>query len=206
MDRRTALSAAIILATLCTPAAGQRRKSEPQGHQTGPDYIGFRLEEKIKSDVSDVSAAQRPTTQQAMEDFLRIQQISRLLLDMTRGSRPVALDLVAKAAADVNKRAQRLKSNLGLPKPPKSSDKSETPESPSPNLVKDQIEQLEESVKALVSNPMFQNIKAADRDLAKEASADLQKIIAKSRLLQQVAEQVGAAGGSQQAESVNKQL
>ena len=192
MDGRIPVSAIILLASFCAPAVGQQRKSAPQGPQTGSDYIGFRLEEKIKSDVSDVSAAPRPTAQQAMEDFLRIQQISRLLVDMTGAGKPLPLDLVAKAAGDVNKRAQRLKSTLRLPKPPKSPEKSES--TSTVGDIKEQIEQLDTSVKALVSNPMFQNVKAADRDLPIEASRDLQRVMEMSRLLQQSAEQGSASG------------
>jgi hypothetical protein len=194
MDVRIPISAAIILATVCAPALGQQRKRAPQGPQTGSDYIGFRLEEKIKSDVSDVNAAPRPTAQQAMEDFLRIQQISRLLVDIAGADKPLPLDLVAKAAADVNKRAQRLKALLRLPKPPKSSEEADTTPATTAEDIKEQIEKLGVGVKALVSNPMFQNVKAADRDLAAEASIDLQKVTEMSKVLQNAAEQVFASG------------
>ncbi|MCI0488720.1 MAG: hypothetical protein L0229_19190 [Blastocatellia bacterium] len=186
---------AVLMAVLASPVFAQSRANVPRGAETGPDAIGLRLENAIKESVGDTHIDKRPAAKQAQEDFLRIQQISRLLTEMSASeSGPIALDLVTKAAKDVNRRANRLKSILRLPKPPKQADTAEPAQASSIDGVKNQIEQLEASVAAFASNPMFRNTQAAGRNLSAEASVDLQKVIEASRALERSADQLSSAG------------
>ena len=182
---------ALLMALLAFPSFAQTRKTAPRTYETGRDAIGLRLEHAIKESVGDTEVNKRLATKQAMEDFLRIQQISRLLMDMSSSeSGRFSLDLVVRAAKDVNKRANRLRSSLRLPKPPKQEDKDSPDTADSIDIVKSHIELLEASVAAFVANPMFRNTRAADKDLPAEASASLQKVIEASQMLERSAGQV----------------
>lgn len=184
--------ASVILAP---PAAvfGQARRTVPRGSQTGNDAIGFRLEKVITEHVGDARVDRETATRQATEDFLRIQQISRLMMDMSQStSRPFSLDLVARAAADVKKRADRLRSNLGLPKPAKKQHEPDKDEALgatiTTDVVRDQIQQLDARVTAFVTDPMFQGTRPADKDHVGKVGENLQEVIEASHALHRSAD------------------
>ncbi len=186
----------VALLMVATTARGQSRVSSTPADDTGRDAVGFRMDHVTKETVGETNAPRSPSTKQAIEDFLELQKSNRHILDVSKAS-PLAFDQIIENAKEVNKRANRLKTSLNLPKPPKSTDQFKESDNPSIEEMKGQIEQLNQYVKAFVTNPMFRNLQAADKDLPSEASENLRNVIELSRALQKNADKLRHNGSQQ---------
>lgn len=183
--------ASILTMTLAVMA--QERSRGTVGEETGRDAAGFRKDSVTKETVGGMrSPASTPTTSKAVEDFMQIQKSNRQIQDIAK-SQPLGLEQIAGSAKEVNNRASRLKTSLTLPKPPKQEDKTEVTMAGTNDELLSQIKELDVNVKAFVTNPRFRQTRPADKDdspEAKNASANLQKIIELSQLIQRGAERL----------------
>ena len=177
--RTTSCCAAILAITLT--AAGQARRPDPIGDETGRDAVGFRKDGVTKESVGDRRApANTPTTKQAIEDFMQIQKVNRQIQDLAK-QKPLTLDGIAEAAKEVGVRAKRLKTSLSLPSAPKDSVKRGIEASASPDELLTWITDLDANIKAFVTNPIFRQLSDSDRNLPLEASVSLSKVITLSK-------------------------
>ena len=126
---------------------------------------------------------------QLQEDFTRLQIVNKDLVLTTSKSAAPDLKFVAKSAAEMNKRAERLMSNLALPDPP-------GPPRPAPEAAADSA-QLKKSITALgwliyrfAKNPIFKEGEVIDTQSAAKARGDLEEIIALSAQLKKSSEQL----------------
>jgi hypothetical protein len=114
---------------------------------------------------------------QIREDFMRIQVINDELVKSS--ARADALDpkLVAKSAAEIKKRAERLKYNLALPeteedvKPAKSEVGAEI------GLLKSSLSTLDKLITGFVTNSVFASADVVDAQSAIKARRDIEEII-----------------------------
>lgn len=129
--------------------------------------------------------------EQIREDFLRIQVIDRKLTHSISSSQLLDLELVAQAAADIKKRAQRLKKNLALPEvnvAPGQKQNAEEP--PAPERVRSSLVILSNLIDRFVSNPIFKESKLIDAKLSAQALEDIERIVAISSEVKKTSEKL----------------
>jgi hypothetical protein len=186
MISRTVFCSAAILVIAVT-GAGQERRPDPVGDLTGRDAVGFRKDGVTKESVGDRRApANTPTTKQAIEDFMQIQKANRQIQDIAQ-QKPLALEGIAAAAKDLSKRANRLKTSLLLPSPPKDAVQLRIGASESIDELLNRIKELDTNIKAFVTNPIFRQMTDPSRDLPLEAGVNLNKVIILSKVLEESA-------------------
>jgi hypothetical protein len=178
------ISCCVAILVIAVATAGQERRPDPVGDLTGRDAVGFRKDGVTKETVGDRRApANTPTTKQAIEDFIQIQKVNRQIQDMAQ-QKPLALEGIAAAAKDLSKTAQRLKTSLSLPSPPKEAVKTGIALPASTDELLNQVKELDMSIKAFVTNPIFRQLTDTSRDLPKEASVSLSNVITLSKVLE----------------------
>ncbi|MFL6208681.1 MAG: hypothetical protein ACJ74W_07495 [Pyrinomonadaceae bacterium] len=135
---------------------------------------------------------------QIKEDYVRIQVVNHDLAQATAHAAG-ALDLkaVAKCAAEIKKRAGRLKYNLVLPKP------GAVANGPEPTGT--EIEQLQSALSTLsdlivgfVNNPLFKEVNVVDVQSSFKARRDLEQIIALSEHVKKSSEKLDKAAQKSQ--------
>ena len=182
-----AISCCAVVLVIAVAAAAQVRRPDPVGDETGRDAVGFRKDSVTKESVGERRPpANSPTTKQATEDFMQIQKINRQIQDIAKQD-PLALEGIATAAKDLSTRANRLKSSLALPSPPKEVTKTGIAPSTSTDELLSRIKELDASIKGFVTNPIFRQVTDTTKDLSMEASVSLSKVIALSKVLEQSA-------------------
>lgn len=170
-------------------AAGQGRRPVPVGDETGRDAVGFRKDSVTKETLGDRrSPANTPTTKQAIEDFMQIQKINRQIQDTAR-RKPLAMEEIASGAKELSARANRLKTSLSLPSPPKDAKARIEPSASTDELLQ-RIEELDTNLKGFVKNPIFRQMTDSGRDLPMEASVSLRKVIALSKVVEESAKRL----------------
>jgi hypothetical protein len=129
---------------------------------------------------------------QIKEDYVRIQVVNHDLAQATAHAGALDLRVVAKLAAEIKKRAGRLKYNLVLPKP------EEVATGPEPTGT--EIEQLQSALSALselivgfVNNPLFKEVNVVDVQSSTKARRDLEQIIALSEHVKKSSEKLDKA-------------
>ena len=125
--------------------------------------------------------------EQLQEDFTHLQMVNKDLVLTTSKSPELDLKFVAKSAAEMNKRAERLMSNLALPEPPGGA-------RPKPEAMSDS-RQVKKSITALgwlvyrfAKNPTFREAEVLDTQSAAKARRELEEIIALSAELKRSSE------------------
>jgi hypothetical protein len=136
----------------------------------------------------DVTEEQNLRYEQSKEDFELLQVISsRLSETVNSGAGPDYLQ-IGKDAAEVKKRAARLKINLAFPEPAKDEKSKKRWEEFSTEEIKSAIGALDDLVKSFVSNPIFQQPRVLDVERSARAMRDLELIIKLSEQIQRRAE------------------
>ncbi len=113
----------------------------------------------------------------ASESFRDRKRIRALNLDLKRAVSPGgALDLnfLARSAAEINRRAKRLKSNLALPKPEQRTQKRSEAKL---DELRASIPILESAITDFVENPTLKNGRVLDAKLRTRAAGDLNEVI-----------------------------
>ena len=149
---------------------------------TGSDAYGFRKDKITKESIGERNNTPRsPSVKQTMEDFRQLQELNYKLRDQAKIS-PLALEEIAETAKKINSIAGKLKTNLALPK---AKDKTEIAPVESSDALVGQIAEINASVKAFVTNPIFRNTTDSKNDLPVDASVNLNKVIELSKALEQ---------------------
>jgi hypothetical protein len=135
------------------------------------------------------------------EDFETIQTAQASIVNAYTTSEKISYARIAEFAAEVNKKALRLKANLFPPlkdeksKEKKDEKKEEKPlaeEKPISKGVRELIVDLDNAVGAVVSSPMFQNLRVIDPKVAEKTKSDLETVIKLSDALKIEAEKSNA--------------
>lgn len=114
---------------------------------------------------------------QIREDFWHIQVVDKDIAQAVLSGVPLDPKFIAKSAADIKKRAGRLKVNLILPEPEKSTKLLQAEVEAKPEQLKSSLAALSGLIARFVHNPMFQNANTVGADLGAEARRDLEGII-----------------------------
>lgn len=166
-------------ANTCANGA-QTQREPPIGDLTGRDAVGFRKDKVTKESVGERSVVRPPDAKQTVEDFRQIQDLNYKIRRVSKDA-PIALDEVIDTANKMNIIANRLKSNLILPK---AKEKTELALADSVEALVRQIGEMDESVRAFVTNPLFRQSADTTKDFPMEASTNLAKVIALSKVVQ----------------------
>jgi hypothetical protein len=162
-----------------TPSAPQTRPGRPDPVQRELErQAEVKLIERALSEGRLQKVQRYPVTVLAeiKADFLGIQMADRKLVQATTSGNALDLPFVVRSTSEIRKLAKRLKKNLDLPP---------LPEPARPDIgVQAEMESIQVSLKALsrlidelVTNPMFEQAKLINPQLAARALWDLEAII-----------------------------
>lgn len=127
----------------------------------------------------------RPNLTKIREDYVQLQVTNNDLAARVASASEDSLDLkaVASAAAEIRKRAERLKENLALPDP-----EGEERRTPEPEELKPTLAALDQLILRFVRNPVFTSPKLVDLRHSAEAARDLERIIGLSGRVRKLCE------------------
>lgn len=203
--RRFILLTAIFILTLAAGLVAQV-PGPPGGMPTGSPR-DKAIEDKLRSDeIERVKRdAEKPTANRPDPEFPRIkedfEQIQLVNADVLQAQpRAAAPDYarLAEAAADVKKRAERLKASLfppGTDKQSKDKDKEQEKDADGSQDLSALLTELDNAITGFVSNPMFQNLRVVEPDSTAKARRDLTRVIKLSAKIKQAADNKRKGGG-----------
>jgi len=203
--------AALLLLCLLAPTAAFAQARDPQPHRpppaTTPNPIprapSLRERQMIMDEMSrEMGKGPAPRKSEELrmteiaEDYRGLQQVNnRMMAAVMRPGAAPDYKLIAGSAADIRRRAERLRENLALPAP------GEKPEGrPGPKPAEDAggmkaaLLALDRSIMSFVRSPLFKNTDVMDAEAATRAGRDLADVIERSRLAAKDAERLGKKG------------
>jgi len=119
----------------------------------------------------------RPSYQEVAEDFKQLQLSNYNLSQAAGRGEQLNYDRIRAEAAEVKKRASRLKASLLLPETNDDHDSDVGAETASPEGLTSSSASLDALVNSFVWNPVFQRPGVIDLELSAKASRDLEQII-----------------------------
>jgi hypothetical protein len=134
---------------------------------------------------------QLPSYQEVAEEFRQLQLRNQSLSQATGRGASLDYALIRAEAAEVKKRASRLKAYLRLPELGKDRKFEEGGQITSPEGLMSAAASLNALVKSFVWNPVFQRPGVVDLELSSKASHDLEGIIRLSEQIRRRAEGLG---------------
>jgi hypothetical protein len=179
--RRTAIlvlrivGAVALASTFTLHAFGQRgeRVHDRDSNERDLEQRIFNLGKLGKRSGGNRRRDPNLTPKQLQEDFTCIQVLNNSLVEaMSRGGETDD-QLVARSVSEIRMRAERLRDNLALPKPEKSTKQSWS----GPVGLKASIAMLDELIIGFAHNPAFREARADDAELSVRARRDLEAII-----------------------------
>ena len=177
------VAAVIGLGSIVVPVCGQSVPTPGTRGRTDP--VQREVQRRFESEAIESALAARPrrssdherqiTMAQIKEDFLQIQIINDDL-------KPQAdMKSVARSAAEINRRARRLKDNLSLPETSATSALRAAGTDNDPDQLRSLLSSLSNSINGFVENPVFESAKVIDARLSEQAGRDLRQIIELSK-------------------------
>jgi hypothetical protein len=168
-------SALSLSSTSQVPGQGIRTGS-PKDRSIEDKYRADEIERVRREAVKPQQRYHTTRFPQIKEDFERIQLInSDVLQAITLKAEPDYRRL-SEAAAEVKKRATRLRSNL-FPSEFRVESKQSEQRLKGPENLKSLLSELDKAITTFVHNPMFENTRVVNEEDSKKAQEDLEKII-----------------------------
>ena len=133
----------------------------------------------------------RPSYQQVAEDFQQLQLSNYNLAGSAEPGAKLDYGQITEEAAEVRRRASRLKATLALPSGKKDEKQKKDEEALTPEGVKAAITSLDALVKSFVWNPVFQKPDVLDAENSAKASRELEDILRLSEEIRRSAESLG---------------
>ena len=193
------VTALVIFLTIATPSlSAQFPMAEGPTAERSRSESERDLEARIANMRYLISLAEKRGTrrkldpklalEQLQEDFTRIQIVNKDLVLTTAKTDNPNLKFVEKSASEINKRAERLMSNLALPEPNEENPKPKTEVISDRTQLKKSITSLGWLIYRFTKNPMFKEAKVIEASAAERARRDLVEIIARSNQLAKASE------------------
>ena len=135
---------------------------------------------------------------QIREDFWHIQIVNKGIAQAVLSGASLDPKFIAKSAAEIKKRAGRLKYNLVLPAPEKGTKRPKVEIGAEPEQLKSSLSMLSGLILGFVSNPLFQNVNTVDAELSAKARRDLEGIIELSEGIKKSSEKLNKAAQKSQ--------
>jgi hypothetical protein len=193
------VASATLLLILSTTIMAQRGPSA--GSSPGTDRareIGVREHEKQLQVLLNSREPVKPGNQsrlnaiieQTKQDFERVQDLNRQLVDTASAADGPNYRTLTEMAAEIRKRARRLKDNISLPPPDDDQPLEKTEGEISVEEMKAALLMLSGRIVSFVTNPLFQTSNLIDARLGAKASRDLETIIGLSGSIKKSAERL----------------
>lgn len=180
-------AAAVLL--LLWPAVSRAQSSPSRRDERRAEMETRQRELRSLSDVASRPAKKspdrRPSYQQVAEDFEQLQLRNYQLSGAAEPGAQLDYRLIVEEAAEVRRRASRLKSNLALPAVKNEQRPKKGEEPPTPEGVRAAIASLDGLVKSFVWNPVFRSPGVLDAENSSKAGRELEEIL---RLSEQIRE------------------
>jgi hypothetical protein len=195
MSLRLCLAAALLI--LSAAAAAAQTAGTPGGITAG-NPKDKSLEEKLRSDEIErvKRAAEKPDARhdpefpRIKEDFERIQIINSNVLQAQRSGGGLDYARISEAAAEIRKRATRLRASLFA-----SEKRSKEKDAEGAQDLKSLLSALDGAIGDFVTNPMFQNLRVWNAQSSAKACRDLEQIIRLSARVRLEADRKRRSGG-----------
>jgi hypothetical protein len=186
-----AACAALLSLALSAPPAAAAQVRQPQPHRapepTKPEPIprapSVRERQLMIDEMSremGKGAAPRKSEELRMaeiaEDYRDLQQVNNKMMAAAMRAAPPDYKMVAGSLADIRKRAERLNSNLALPK----SEKTKRPkleDAVDPEQLRESLATLDKLIIEFAHNPVFRDVNIVDAELSAKARRELDEII-----------------------------
>ena len=176
-----------------TPAT--RARTDPVQREMDRKFEMVIIENALRGSSSGRAERYQPLVlEQIGEDFLRIQVVDRKVMHSVTTSDALDFELVAKSAAEIKKRAVRLKKNLALPE--SGVEITERPNAEvqlEPERVRSSLSTLSSLIDQFVTNPVFKESRLIDAQLSAQALRDLEQIIEVSQHVKRSSERLNRA-------------
>jgi hypothetical protein len=188
-------------------SSGGRRGTTTSAPPTAADMARGEMErELLYKELEEVGSPARKKEvkdqqlvfAQMSEDFTRIQVVNNDLVRAASSEQALDFRSVAKSAAEVRKRAQRLKVNMALPETDKPAEIPRLDAGADEALLKSSILTLGKLIAGFAHNPIFKQPNVVDAQLSARARRDLEAILQFSGQLIKVCEKQGKADGKSQ--------
>lgn len=187
MQRRLLLTVIVAISSvllLHTAAAQQPRQPGSAPPRNPRDRM---IEDKIRADGierlrRDAERTQKPETQpvknfpQIKEDFERMQIINSDVLQAGAGAAAPDYRRLAEAAAEIKKRAARLKSGI-FPADTGKASSAHDKETKEPRDLKALLSALDDAIAGFVHSPLFTNLRVVDAEDSANARRDIETVI-----------------------------
>jgi ABC-type lipoprotein export system ATPase subunit len=125
---------------------------------------------------------------QIRTDYVRLQEVNNGLVQALAAAATLDLKLVAQSAAEIKKRAERLKANLALPQPEAGDARRALSSGSAQALLRAELVMLDELILKCVRNPLFRSPNLVDARHAARVSRELTEIIELSGQVQRQSE------------------
>ncbi|MET0622868.1 MAG: hypothetical protein ABW250_07810 [Pyrinomonadaceae bacterium] len=170
-------------------SAQQRRdaqRADMESRQRALRTLSDELKKRQKKEADT-----RPLYQQVAEDFEQLQLRNYNLSGAAEPGAALDYARIGEEAAEVRRRAARLKSTLALPAAKKDEKREKAADAPTPEGLKAAISSLDALVKSFVWNPVFQKPDVLDAENSARASRELEEILRLSEHVRAAAEALG---------------
>ena len=164
-----------LSSTSQVPGQGIRTGS-PKDRSIEDKYRADEIERVRREAVKPQQRYQTSRFPQIKEDFERIQLINSDVLQGISLKAEPDYRRLSEAAAEVKKRATRLRSNL-FPSEFRVESKQSEQRLKGPENLKLLLRELDKAITTFVHNPMFENTRVVNEEDSKKAQEDLEKII-----------------------------
>jgi len=173
----------VVCALVFTAALSPSLKAQTEPEFVNPprehrEFLNKAREGELEN-TRPVTQRQKLKLAEIREDFRRIQSINNETIRPSISKSEVKFEKIAKASSEIERRANRLKTNLALP--PAISDTSSQQQASQTSV--DALKRLDDAIWTFVSNPIFKTAGVLDVQQSEKASRDLQEIIEVSRWL-----------------------
>lgn len=188
--------AAFAALLLCWPAparaqAGPSRRDERRTDMETRQRA-LRSLDGINARPARKEPGRRSSYQQVAEDFEQLQLRNHHLSVAAAAGPDLDYARIREEAAEIKRRASRLKSALALPSVKgEQKQKKEEPAAATPEGVRAAVASLDALVKSFVWNPVFQKPDVLDAENSAKAGRELEDILRLSAQLREVAEVLG---------------
>lgn len=185
------LASALTLAAQ-SPAQRERERREREDREREAEF-DLLMTDELRRPAPERRQPRPPDLTKIREDYVKLQVTNNDLAARVASAAGDALDLkaVAAAAAEIRKRAERLRENLALPEPAREEGRRPEPEELKPTLAA-----LDELILRFVRSPVFTSTKLVDLRHSSEAARDLERIIGLSGRVRKMCEKSRAAAPS----------
>jgi hypothetical protein len=202
MSKRLFMAAIVAISSaLLSPVMAQQRPGPPGSVPTGnprenaSDIQGRSNEmERVRRDAAQPKPDPDPRFPEIKEDFERLQVINSGDLQAGASSEMLDYKKISNAAAEIKKRATRLKSNL-FPAESEKQSKGKGQDTEDQQDLKSLLAALDRAITSFVTNPIFQNTRVVDPKDSTKARHDLETVIKLSTRIKKEADQLNKAGG-----------